>query len=116
MYISQSDAVLGGRVVKSTSHIPVIARLIPDCAVVCFVSYSQSLCTTLSVKGRCDGVNVALPAETGRFQENVGTERCPQGGRSLDHQVLPVHLAPGRCEKEEDKFIPTVKGHISVFK
>lgn len=67
-------------------------------------------------RGWCDGVNVALPAETGRFQENVGTERCPQGGRSLDHQVLPVHLAPGRCEKEEDKFIPTVKGHISVLK
>lgn len=37
-----------------------------------------------------------LPAETVWFQENVGTKRCPQVGKSLDHQVLPVHLAPGR--------------------
>lgn len=41
-----------------------------------------------------------LPAETVWFQENVGTERCPQGGRSLDHQVLPVHLAPSRQNRK----------------
>lgn len=39
---------------------------------------------------------MTLPAETVWFQENVGTERCPLVGRSLDHQVLPVHLAPSR--------------------
>ena len=31
-----------------------------------------------------------------RSQESEGTERCPQGGTSPDHQVLPVHLAPGK--------------------
>lgn len=40
-----------------------------------------------------------VPAETELFQENVGTERCPQVGRSLDHQVLPVHLAPRRRDE-----------------
>lgn len=29
----------------------------------------------------------------------MGTERCPQVGRSLDHQVLPVHLAPRRRDE-----------------
>lgn len=37
-----------------------------------------------------------VPAETGWFQENVGTVLCPQVGRSLDHQALPVHQAPSR--------------------
>lgn len=41
-----------------------------------------------------DAVFPAVPAETGCFQENVGTERCLQEGRSLDHQVLPVRPAP----------------------
>lgn len=35
-----------------------------------------------------------LPVETGLFRENVGTETYPQVGRSPDHRVLPVHLAP----------------------
>lgn len=39
-------------------------------------------------------MSVKLPAETGWFQENVGRGKCPQVGRSPDHQVLPGHRAP----------------------
>lgn len=63
------------------------------------------------VKGsRLDGGQI-LPAGTGRFQESEGTETCPRAERSLDHQVLPVHRAPG-IEKKE--VIPNQKALIKL--
>lgn len=52
-------------------------------------------------------VSETVPAETGWFQESVGTETCPQVGRSLDHQAHPVHPAPRRCEIEDHSLIYT---------
>lgn len=52
-------------------------------------------CFLLQVLGMSSKLSSeTLPAETGLFQENVGTETYPQVGRSPDHRVLPVHLAP----------------------